>query len=168
MAEIAHVASFSSIHYGYDRVPVTSVQIQPAVCILSVINRRASRSLADFSIRDSSDFSKRLCCRAAKRRLRRGACLIAAPRRRIGAASPSRCDSPFRFRTARMIDHEVKVHPAASPLPREDQLAWKLAALANLPAIDADTASLVASRVIDNSAVALAAINRRPAASARA
>lgn len=67
-----------------------------------------------------------------------------------------------------MIPHTVTVHPAASRLPREDQLAWKLAALATLPAIDADTASLVAARLIDNSAVALAAINRGPVAAARA
>jgi 2-methylcitrate dehydratase len=67
-----------------------------------------------------------------------------------------------------MIQHEVKVHPAASPLPREDQLAWKLASLATMKAIDTDTAALVAARVIDNAAVALAAINRAPVASARA
>ena len=67
-----------------------------------------------------------------------------------------------------MIQHEVKVHPAASPLPREDQLAWKLASLATLPAIDADTAELVAARIVDNAAVALAAINRAPVAAARA
>jgi 2-methylcitrate dehydratase len=67
-----------------------------------------------------------------------------------------------------MIPHTVTVHPAASRLPREAQFAWKLASLATLPAIDADTASLVAARLIDNSAVALAAINRAPVASARA
>jgi 2-methylcitrate dehydratase len=67
-----------------------------------------------------------------------------------------------------MISHTVTVHPAASRLPREAQLAWKLASLATMPAIDADTASLVAARVIDNSAVALAAINRAPVAVARA
>src|SRR5216683_894963 len=68
----------------------------------------------------------------------------------------------------RMIVHEVRVHPAASLLPREEQLAWKLASLARLSAIDADTAELVAARLIDNTAVALAAINRRPVAAARA
>jgi 2-methylcitrate dehydratase len=67
-----------------------------------------------------------------------------------------------------MIPHEVKVHPAASPLPREEQLAWKLASLATLPGIDADTAELVAARIIDNAAVALAAVNRAPVAAARA
>jgi 2-methylcitrate dehydratase len=67
-----------------------------------------------------------------------------------------------------MIRHEVKVHPAASRLKREAQLAWKLADLATMPSIDGDTAELVASRIIDNAAVALAAINRQPAAAARA
>lgn len=67
-----------------------------------------------------------------------------------------------------MIRHEVRVHPSATPLPRERQLAWKLAELATLSAIDADTAEMVAARVIDNAAVALAAIDRKPVAAARA
>src|SRR5258708_15327375 len=67
-----------------------------------------------------------------------------------------------------MIQHEVKVRPASSPLPREEQLAWKLASLGTLPAIEADTGELVAARIIDNAAVALAAMNRAPVAAARA
>lgn len=67
-----------------------------------------------------------------------------------------------------MIRHEVRVHPSAARLPREQQLAWKLAELARVPAIDPDTAELVAARVIDNAGVALAAINRKPVAAARA
>jgi 2-methylcitrate dehydratase len=67
-----------------------------------------------------------------------------------------------------MNRHEVRVHASAERLPRERQLAWKLAELARLPAIDADTAELVAARVIDNAGVALAAINRKPVAAARA
>ena len=67
-----------------------------------------------------------------------------------------------------MIAYEVRVHPSARPLPRERQLAWKLAELATLPEIDADTAEMVAARVIDNAAVAIAAINRKPVAAARA
>ena len=60
------------------------------------------------------------------------------------------------------------MHPSAAQLPREKQLAWKLAQIANLPAISADTAEMVAARVIDNAGVALAAINRKPVAAARA
>ncbi len=67
-----------------------------------------------------------------------------------------------------MIRHEVRVHPSAALLPRERQLAWKLAALAGMPAIEPDTAELVAARIIDNAGVALAAINRQPVAAARA
>jgi 2-methylcitrate dehydratase len=67
-----------------------------------------------------------------------------------------------------MIRHEVRVHPSAAQLPREHQFAWKLAELARMPAIDPDTAELVAARVIDNAGVALAAINRKPVAAARA
>jgi 2-methylcitrate dehydratase len=67
-----------------------------------------------------------------------------------------------------MIRHEVRVHPSSARLPRERQLAWKLAELATLPAIDGDTAEMVAARVIDNAAVASAAINRAPVAAARA
>ncbi len=67
-----------------------------------------------------------------------------------------------------MIRHEVRVHPSAAALPPERQLAWKLAELAAVPAIERDTAELVAARIIDNAGVALAAINRPPVAAARA
>ena len=53
-----------------------------------------------------------------------------------------------------MIRHEVRVHPSAARLPRERQLAWKLAELARLPALDADTAELVGARVVDNASLA--------------
>jgi len=67
-----------------------------------------------------------------------------------------------------MNRHEVRVHPSAERLPRERQFAWKLAELAAMPTIDSDTAELVAARIIDNAGVALAAINRKPVAAARA
>jgi 2-methylcitrate dehydratase len=67
-----------------------------------------------------------------------------------------------------MIRHEVRVHPSAERLPRERQLAWKLAELSRMSTIHADTAELVAARVIDNAGVALAAISRKPVAAARA
>ncbi len=67
-----------------------------------------------------------------------------------------------------MIHHEVRVRKSSERLPRERQLAWKLAELARMPAIDDDTAELVAARIIDNAGVALAAINRKPVAAARA
>ncbi|MGW1279250.1 MmgE/PrpD family protein [Streptomyces tsukubensis] len=68
-----------------------------------------------------------------------------------------------------MIEHHVRVHPSADRLPREDQLAWKLAAVATATGEpDADTAAMAVNRVIDNAAVAVASLVRRPVAVARA
>lgn len=54
-------------------------------------------------------------------------------------------------------------------MPREDQLAWKMAEVAAATRdIDDDVADMIACRIVDNAAVALAAINRRPVATARA
>jgi 2-methylcitrate dehydratase len=64
--------------------------------------------------------------------------------------------------------HEVRVQRSGRPPARQDQLAWKLAALAADDAnIDAAAADIVVDRLIDNAAVALAAINRAPVANAR-
>jgi len=68
-----------------------------------------------------------------------------------------------------MVVHEVRVHKATERLPREAQLAWKFAEYgAALRAVDPDVAEMVACRVIDNAAVALAAVNRQPVVTARA
>jgi len=65
--------------------------------------------------------------------------------------------------------HHVKVHASAEKFPREEQLAWKIAEVAADPGgVDPDVAEMIANRVIDNAGVAIAAINRRPAVSARA
>jgi len=65
--------------------------------------------------------------------------------------------------------HDVRVHASASPLPRKDQLAWKLAAVAADPVpLEAKVQEMIVNRIIDNTAVAMAAINRRPVVSARA
>jgi len=65
--------------------------------------------------------------------------------------------------------HRVSVHPSKARIPREDQLAWKIAAVAgdSVPVEPAVT-DLVVNRIIDNAAVAIAAINRGPVVSARA
>ena len=67
-----------------------------------------------------------------------------------------------------MLQHEVKVHPSKSHLAPEDQLAWKIAAVAadKVP-VECDVAEMIVNRLIDNAAVALAAINRHPVVSAR-
>ncbi|MDT0462860.1 MmgE/PrpD family protein [Streptomyces gibsoniae] len=68
-----------------------------------------------------------------------------------------------------MIDHHVRVHPSADRLPREEQLAWKLAAVATATEeLHPDAAAMAVNRVIDNASVAVASLLRRPVAVARA
>ena len=67
-----------------------------------------------------------------------------------------------------MIMHDVRVHPEADRLPREDQLAWKIAAVASdAVAVLPEVAEMIVNRVIDNASVAIASINRHPIVSAR-
>jgi len=64
--------------------------------------------------------------------------------------------------------HTVKVHPSKALLPREEQLAWKIAGVAtDKVAVERDVSAMIINRIIDNAAVAIAAINRRPVVSAR-
>ncbi|MCX4545747.1 MmgE/PrpD family protein [Streptomyces sp. NBC_01565] len=71
-----------------------------------------------------------------------------------------------------MIDHQVRVHPSADRLPREEQLAWKLADVAtgtqDAPDLHPEATETAVNRVIDNAAVAVASLRRRPVAVARA
>lgn len=68
-----------------------------------------------------------------------------------------------------MITHHVRVHPSSDRLPREEQLAWKIAEVATDPvAVEADVTDMIINRVIDNAAVATASLLRAPAAAARA
>lgn len=65
--------------------------------------------------------------------------------------------------------HEVRVRKSAEEFPREDHLAWQLALVAADPVpVEADVAEMVANRLIDDAAVAAAALARRPVANARA
>ncbi|MFJ2954303.1 MmgE/PrpD family protein [Streptomyces sp. NPDC087270] len=70
-----------------------------------------------------------------------------------------------------MIDHQVRVHPSADRLPREEQLAWKLASVATgtqeTADLDPAAAAMAVNRVIDNASVAVASLRRRPVAVAR-
>jgi 2-methylcitrate dehydratase len=67
-----------------------------------------------------------------------------------------------------MITHSVRVHPEADRLPKTDQLAWKIAAVAADPvAVEPQVADMIVNRIIDNASVAIAAINRPPVATAR-
>ena len=68
-----------------------------------------------------------------------------------------------------MIKHEVRVHPERDRLPREQQLAWKIAAVAADPVeVEPPAAEMIVNRIIDNAAVAVASLNRRSVTSARA
>ncbi|WP_374215821.1 hypothetical protein [Frankia sp. AiPs1] len=67
-----------------------------------------------------------------------------------------------------MIDHEVRVYRSAERLGREDQLAWKIAAVAADPVeVTDDVTEMAINRVVDNAAVAAASLARRPVAAAR-
>lgn len=64
--------------------------------------------------------------------------------------------------------HSVRTYPSAATPARPDQLAWKLAAVAADPVpVDDDVVEMIGNRIIDNAAVAVAALNRRPVVSAR-
>ena len=64
--------------------------------------------------------------------------------------------------------HHLKVYPSSAELPREEQLAWKIAAVAtdDVP-VQPDVAEAIIDRIIDDTAVAIAAINRGPVVAAR-
>lgn len=68
-----------------------------------------------------------------------------------------------------MIDHSVRAHPSKDQLPREDQLAWKMAEVAADPVeVDAEATDMIINRIIDNASVAVASLNRGPIKTARA
>ena len=65
--------------------------------------------------------------------------------------------------------HRVRSYKSAESLPREQQLAWKIAEVAVDPApVAADVVEMIGNRIIDNAAVAAASLNRPPIVSARA
>lgn len=64
--------------------------------------------------------------------------------------------------------HTVRTHKSAEHLPRDGQLAWKIAQVAADPApVEAAVVEMLGNRIIDNAAVAAASLARRPVASAR-
>ncbi|QAY68839.1 MmgE/PrpD family protein [Xylanimonas protaetiae] len=68
-----------------------------------------------------------------------------------------------------MITHHVRVHRSDEKLPREKQLAWRIAEVAaeHVEPTD-DVVAMVVNRVIDNAAVATASLGRAPVLAARA
>ena len=64
--------------------------------------------------------------------------------------------------------HKVRTYKSTEVLPREEQLAWKIAAVAcDRAPIEHDVVEMIGNRIIDNAAVAAASLARPPVASAR-
>ena len=67
------------------------------------------------------------------------------------------------------VKHHVRVYKSEEELPREEQLAWKIAEVAVDPVeVDADVLDMIINRIIDNASVAAASLNRGPIVAARA
>ena len=67
-----------------------------------------------------------------------------------------------------MKQHPVRVYKSEEPLPRQEQLAWKIAEVAADPVeVTDEVTEMVINRVIDNAAVAAASIVRAPGIAAR-
>ncbi len=67
------------------------------------------------------------------------------------------------------VTHHVRVFPSSEELPREQQLAWKIAEVAADPvAVEPAVVDMIINRIIDNASVAAASLTRAPIAAARA
>ncbi|MGB3697353.1 MAG: 2-methylcitrate dehydratase PrpD [Gordonia sp. (in: high G+C Gram-positive bacteria)] len=67
-----------------------------------------------------------------------------------------------------MINHEVRTRRSVEEFPITDHLAYKIAQVAVDPvAVPADTAEMIVNRIIDNAAVSVASVARRPVTTAR-
>ncbi|MEV3960762.1 2-methylcitrate dehydratase PrpD [Nocardia sp. NPDC050193] len=68
-----------------------------------------------------------------------------------------------------MKNHLVRTHRSAEHFPRKEHLAWRIAEVATDPVeVAPEVAEMIVNRIIDNAAVAAAALTRRPVANARA
>ena len=68
-----------------------------------------------------------------------------------------------------MQQNVVRVYPSSKTPPREQLLAWKIAAIAAQSTMpDAEVVEMIVNRVIDNAGVAVAGLARLPVANARA
>lgn len=68
-----------------------------------------------------------------------------------------------------VIQHNVRVYKSEENLPREDQLAYKIAKVAADPVeVTPEVTDMIINRVIDNASVAVASLNRGPIVAARA
>ena len=68
-----------------------------------------------------------------------------------------------------MRSHTVRTRRSAEDFPRSEHLAWRIAEVATDPVtVPADTGEMIVNRLIDNAAVAVASVLRRPPTVARA
>ena len=67
-----------------------------------------------------------------------------------------------------MIVHNIKVYPSKIHLPKKNQLAWKIAEIANDNVkLNKDSVEMVINRMIDNASVAIASLNRKAVITSR-
>ncbi len=67
-----------------------------------------------------------------------------------------------------MKNHLVRMYRSDESLPREEQLAWKIAEVAADPVeVSPEVTEMIINRVIDNAAVATASLSRKPVVAAR-
>ena len=67
-----------------------------------------------------------------------------------------------------MIIHKVKVYPSKINLPKKKQLAWKIAEVASdNSTLNREAIEMAINRIIDNSSVAIASLNRKSVISSR-
>jgi 2-methylcitrate dehydratase len=67
------------------------------------------------------------------------------------------------------VTHHVRVHRSEEELPREEQLAWKIAEVAADPVeVESEVVEMIINRIIDNASVAAASLTRGPIIAARA
>ena len=67
-----------------------------------------------------------------------------------------------------MKNHAVRMYRSDESLPREQQLAWKIAEVAADPVeVSPEVTEMIINRVIDNAAVATASLSRAPVVAAR-
>ena len=67
-----------------------------------------------------------------------------------------------------MLLHTVKVYPSKIYHPKKNQLAWKIAEIASDNAkLNKEAVEMVINRIIDNTSVAIASLNRKSVISSR-
>ncbi|WP_298862862.1 MmgE/PrpD family protein [uncultured Microbacterium sp.] len=67
------------------------------------------------------------------------------------------------------VTHHVRVYRSEEELPREEQLAWKIAEVAADPVeVEPEVVEMIINRIIDNASVAAASLTRGPIIAARA